>query len=242
MNYKIKRLKQKEFGIFRRMMEKTIRKEADRAKNLDNSIYNKQKIENKEIEEKLLQDPNITLHGPRIGIDGKKYSSERSPISKKEYKNIKKALKTENNFTDKEIDFLMILMHNHKNNLCEVYWDESLGLDQLAHELGHVGNWRGSFLDKMIHKAVRGGISLRNRKNPGIVNAFLSILMSPIIRWEEKNASKKAYELLKKQNLSKEEMEIVKKNLDDAIKIYNSRSAIDWRNKLINSKIPKWLL
>ena len=196
------------------------------------------------IEEDLLKDPNVLLLSPLLDSKGRKYSSERSPITKKEYNNIKKTLKTDKKFefTDKELDYMMILMYNHKNNLCEVHWDRSLGLDQLAHELGHVGNWKGSFLDKMVHNAAISGNYMRNRKNSGVVNAFLSILASPIIKWEEKNASKKAYELLKKYDLSKEEMEVVKKNLDNALEIYKSKSAADWRNKLINSKVPKWLL
>ena len=246
MKYKVTRLRQKEFGIFRKMMEKTRDKHINKANLLDSMIHqNITKIERPEIEKELLQDPNITLLSPLLDNLGRKHSAEKSPISKKEYNNIKKVLNTEaqrNEFTDAEIDYMMILMHNYKNNLCEVHWDRSLGLDQLAHEVGHVKNWKGSFLDKMIHKAAIKGSRLRKRENPGIVNAFLSILSNPIIKWEEKNASKKAYESLKQYNLSKEELEIVKKKLDKAIENYKSTSSADWRNKLINSKIPKWLL
>ena len=247
MIYSIRRFSetQKEFGIFRKMMEKTRDKHLEKAKLLEDSINEEtKKIEDKEIEKDLLRDPNVLLLGPMLDGRGRKYSSEKSPISKREYKKIRNVLRTDKKFefTDRELDIMMILMHNHKNNLCEVHWDRSLGLDQLAHELGHVGNWKGSFLDKMIHNAAIKGSRLRKKEDPGIVNAFLSILASPVIKWEEQNASKKAYELLKKYNLSKEEMEVVKKNLDNALEIYRSKSAADWRNKLIKSKIPKWLL
>lgn len=48
--------------------------------------------------------------------------------------------------------------------------------------------------------------------------------------------------MLKKYNLSQKDLNLAKENLDNALEIYKSQSKISWRKKLIDSKIPQWLL
>ena len=76
----------------------------------------------------------------------------------------------------------------------------------------------------------------------GVINSLLDVLGSTFINWEERNASSKGYSMLKKYNLSKKDLKLAKENLDNALEIYKSQSKISWRKKLIDSKIPQWLL
>lgn len=171
-------------------------------------------------------------------------SSMASPVSKKEYKNLKKEF-DENSwkYTDDEIRIMMLLMTRYKDNKCMVYWEKSKGLEQLAHELGHVDNYWGKSIERFIHKGAKFGNTIKREEDKnGVTYALLSVLGSKFINWEEKNASKKGYELLKQHGLSQNELRIAKENLDNAIKIYKSQSKQSWRRKLIDSKIPQWLL
>lgn len=54
--------------------------------------------------------------------------------------------------------------------------------------------------------------------------------------------SKKGYDMLKEYNLSPKELKLAKENMNNALRVYKSNSRIEWRKKLINSKIPQWLL
>ena len=70
----------------------------------------------------------------------------------------------------------------------------------------------------------------------------MDVLGSKFINWEEKNASSKGYSMLNKYNLSREDLNLAKENMDNALEMYKSQSKISWRKKLIDSKIPQWLL
>ena len=43
-----------------------------------------------------------------------------------------------------------------------------------------------------------------------------------MICWEESNASKKGYEMLKKYNLTEDELKIAKENMDNALEMYKN--------------------
>ena len=56
-----------------------------------------------------------------------------------------------------------------------------------------------------------------------------------MICWEESNASKKGYEMLKKYNLTEDELKIAKENMDNALEMYKLQGEIACKQKLINS-------
>ena len=62
---------------------------------------------------------------------------------------------------------------------------------------------------------------MRNLDN-GVFNALIEVLGSKIICWEESNASKKGYEMLKKYNLTEDELKIAKENMDNALEMYKN--------------------
>lgn len=161
--------------------------------------------------------------------------------NKERAKNIKGALAKENDFTEDDIKFLTLVMTRDDKDIFSVYWDKCDGLEILAHEFGHVKNYKGNLLDRFIRKGAEFGQKLRSLPN-GVINSLLDVLGSTFINWEERNASSKGYSMLKKYNLSQKDLNLAKENLDNALEIYKSQSKISWRKKLIDSKIPQWLL
>ena len=62
---------------------------------------------------------------------------------------------------------------------------------------------------------------MRNLNN-GVFNALIEVLGRKMICWEESNASKKGYEMLKKYNLTEDELKIAKENMDNALEMYKN--------------------
>ena len=242
MIYKVKRfstINQKEFGWIRNKLSKTISEEEQKKQDymLDHEIN--PRIMNLEVENKMINEnkstsvvvPKPDKKSPRVSFPNKLRS-----------KNIKGALSDpENNFSEDDIKLLTLVMTRDDKNISTVYWDRCDGLEELAHEFGHVNNYNGNFLDKFINRGAKFSGKIKNLPD-GVINSLLSVLGSTLINWEESNASKKGYEMLKKYNLSLKDLRLAKENLDNALKIYKSNSKIEWRKKLINSKIPQWLL
>ena len=242
MIYKVKRfstINQKEFGWIRNKLSKTISEEEQKKQDymLDHEIN--PRIMNLEVEDKMINEnkstsvvvPKPDKKSPRVSFPNKLRS-----------KNIKGALSDpENNFSEDDIKLLTLVMTREDKNISTVYWDRCDGLEELAHEFGHVNNYNGNFLDKFINRGAKFSGKIKNLPD-GVINSLLSVLGSTLINWEESNASKKGYEMLKKYNLSPKDLRLAKENLDNALKIYKSNSKIEWRRKLINSKIPQWLL
>lgn len=172
--------------------------------------------------------------------DTQQFDSPRTKfLDKLRSKNIKEALKDPNNeFSEDDIKLLTLVMSRDDKT---VYWDRCDGLEELAHEFGHVNNYNGNFLDRFINKGAKFSRKLINLPD-GVINSLLSVLGSTLINWEESNASKKGHEMLKKYNLSSKELKLAKKNMDNALRVYKSNSKIGWRKRLVNSKIPQWLL
>lgn len=243
MIYKVKRfstINQKEFGWIRNKLSKTISEEEQKKQDymLDHEIN--PRIMNPDIESKIINDNKST------SIVVSKESPGDSPSAefpnKLRSKNIKEALSDpSNNFSEDDIKLLTLVMSRDDKNISTVYWDRCDGLEELAHEFGHVNNYNGNFLDKFINKGAKFSGKVKNLPD-GVINSLLSVLGSKLINWEESNASKKGYEMLKKYNLSPKELRLAKENMDNALRIYKSNSRIEWRKKLINSKIPQWLL
>ena len=241
--YRIKRFsiieEEKSFGIIRDKLSKTISKERENLiRRKENSILNN-RISNTDVENSIISDnSNIAAVYP-------KNSDEPSPYmegpNKERAKNIKEALAKENDFTEDDIKFLTLVMIRDDKDICSVYWDKCDGLETLAHEFGHVKNYKGNLLDRFIRKGAKFGQKLRSLPN-GVINSLLDVLGSTFINWEERNASSKGYSMLKKYNLSQKDLNLAKENLDNALEIYKSQSKISWRKKLIDSKIPQWLL
>lgn len=147
-------------------------------------------------------------------------------------------------YTTDDETLMSVLIGRRDKVICDVYWDKCDGLEKLAHKLGHVKNYKGNLLDRFIRKgAIFGKIFRTNSENkPGVINALVDILGGKLINWEERNATEKAFKLLKNYNLTQKEQDLVKENLNNALEHYRSANKIIWRKKLINSKIPKWLL
>lgn len=240
--YSIRRfstVNQKEFGWIRNKLSKTISKEEQKKQDyiLDHEIN--PRIMNPEVENKMINDnkstsivvPKPDKKSPRVSFPDKLRS-----------KNIKEALNDpKNNFSEDDIKLLTLVMTRDDKNISTIYWDRCDGLEELSHEFGHIKNYNGNFLEKFINKGAKFSKKLINLPD-GVINSLLSVLGSTLINWEESNASKKGYEMLKKYNLSPKDLRIAKENLDNALNIYKSNSKIEWRKKLINSKIPQWLL
>ena len=51
---------------------------------------------------------------------------------------------------------------------------------------------------------------------------LIEVLGRKMICWEESNASKKGYEMLKKYNLTEDELKIAKENMDNALEMYKN--------------------
>ena len=241
--YKVKRfssLEQKEFGWIRNRLSKTISKEEQKKweYNLDYRIN--PRVINPEVESKMIKDNKSTSEViPKQPLDD---SPSTGFPDKLRSRNIREALNDpENNFSEDDIKLLTIVMTRDDKNISTVYWDRCDGLEALAHEFGHVNNYNGNFLDRFINKGAKFSSKLRSLPD-GVINSLLSVLGSTLINCEESNASKKGYEMLKKYNLSPKDLRLAKENMDNALNIYKSNSKIEWRKKLINSKIPQWLL
>ena len=231
---------QKEFGWIRNKLSKTISKEEQKKQDyiLDHEIN--PRIMNPEVESKMIDDNKSTSTVVPKESPGNSPGAEFP--NKLRSKNIKEALKDpSNNFSEDDIKLLTLVMSRDDKNISTVYWDRCDGLEELAHEFGHVKNYNGNFLDKFINKGANFSGKIKNLPD-GVINSLLSVLGSKLINWEEYNASKKGYDMLKKYNLSPKDLRLAKENMDNALKIYKSNSKIEWRKKLINSKIPQWLL
>lgn len=192
-------------------------------------VENKMVKDNKELAE--LSPKSLGMRSPSAFYSGKK----QTRLLKDSINN------PENNFSEDDIKLLTLMMSRSDKNISTVFWDRCDGLESLAHEFGHINNYNGNFLDRFINKGAMFGNKIKNLPD-GVINALLSVLGSKLINWEESNASKKGYEMLKKYNLSPKNLRLAKENMDNALKIYKSESKIEWRKKLINSKIPQWLL
>ena len=136
---------------------------------------------------------------------------------------------------------MALLADRDDKDISTIYWDRCDGLESLAHEIGHVKNYKGSLIDRFVRKGAKFGKWSKELPD-GVINALLSVVFSPFLILEESSASKKGYKLLQSFGLSEHELNIAKKNLDNAINLYKTQSRISWKRKLINSKIPQWLL
>ncbi len=243
MIYSVRRFsshEQKEFGRIRDRLSKTISEEERKKANyvLDSRIN--QRIINPDVEKRIINEnksistvvPKPPLEdSPMVGFPDKLRSSR-----------IKNALNDpKNNFSEDDIKLLTLVMSRDDDKISTIYWDRCDGLEGLAHEIGHVKNYRGNVLDRFINKGANFSSGIKSLPD-GVINSLLSVLGSTLINWEESNASRKGYEMLKKYNLSPKELQIAKENMDNALRIYKSNSKIEWRKRLINSKIPQWLL
>lgn len=239
MIYTVRRFSeaQKEFGWIKDRLQKTIEREESKIKDYDKKLSNLDKLIDSDLERKMIKDnENVSVVFPREINTPVRFKYPDKARSRR----IKEALKDpSNDFTEDDTKLLMLVMNRDDQKISEVYWNSNDGLEKLAHEFGHVRNYRGNLLDQFIHKGARFGNNLR--KKSGVTNAVLDILGSKFINWEESNASKKGYEMLKTYGLSKEDLEAAKKIMDYALEKYRSQSKISWRKKLLDSKISKWL-
>ena len=243
MIYSVRRFsshEQKEFGKIRDRLSKTISEEERKREDyyLDYKINSR--IMNPEVENKMINDnksTSIVVSKPHLNESpGVNYPN------KSRSKDIKNALNDlKNNFSEDDIKLLTLIMSRDDNKISTIYWDRCDGLESLAHEFGHVKNYRGNFLDRFINRGADFSSKIKNLPD-GVINSLLSVLGSTLINWEESNASRKGYEMLKKYNLSPKDLQIAKENMDNALRMYKSNSKIEWRKRLINSKIPQWLL
>ena len=237
MIYTIRRFSetQKEFGWIRDKLQKTVDEENKKEKELGKILNKRDKIHNSVISRKLERDnQSIALVGKRL-INTPVSSDD--PPTKEEIEESKQFI-AENPEPDL-IDLMLFLMVCHQKNVSSIFWNNNDGLETLAHELGHVKNYRGNIFDKLIHKGAKFGKIVKEK--PGVIGALFSVLGDKMINWEERNASKKAYELLKHYNLPKDDLETAKEYMNLALEKYKSESKIGWRDKILKSKISKWL-
>lgn len=231
---------QKEFGWIRDRLQKTVDKEVDKRNKYLNHL-----------DEKTIKDDNnlgddIISDHSKIACVFPKDKFMRGPISIDATQSRKQAIRAlvdpMNSYTEDDKEILRQAINRYNEGISDIYWGKSDGLEGLAHELGHIKNYNGNLLNRFIHKgAVFGNNLLRSPKS---TNALLDVLCGKLVNWEERNASKKGYELLKKYGLSEEELKIAKENMNYAIGLYESNHKISWRSKLLNSnsKALKWIL
>lgn len=245
MIYTIRRFSetQKEFGWIRDRLQKTVDEEKSLKEKYEKRFKSSDRLIDFGLENKIIEaNKSIAEVSPKEfdRLTGSSYMKD----STQSLKELKKFIKDnrEEEFTEDMKILIDELMEKYQDKkISDIYWDRRDGVDQLVHELGHVKNYRGNLLDRFIRKGAKFGAKFE-KASPGAVNAFLSIIKGKFIDWEEKNASNKAYELLKKYNLPPQDFQMVKDNLDNALKHYQSKHKISWRQRLIDSKIPKWLL
>lgn len=242
--YRVRRFsvieEEKSFGIIRDKLSKTIKEEEGKIQNYGYNYILNDRVYNPEVERKLISDnKDIAEFYP-------KEPRMNSPMTyfpdKQKANEIREALNDpKNDFTEDDIKLLTLLMNRNDKEVCSVYWDKCDGLETLAHELGHVENFKGNLLDRFINKGAKFGQKLRSLPNTAI-NSLLDVLGSKFINWEEQRASSKGYKQLEKYKLSPKDLKLAKENMDNALNLYKSQSKISWRRKLVNSKIPQWLL
>lgn len=130
------------------------------------------------------------------------------------------------------------LLNSSNKDKAQIYLPDGSGAEYLAHEFGHNLNRTGNAgpLRKLINKAansekVREDFALNTkidanelRKRDVIKESLKRYKNSKLIRSEEKAASRNALKELKKAGATKEELEIAKKNLDNAYKTYKHKS------------------
>lgn len=158
--------------------------------------------------------------------------------TKKDYQEYQKMIKS-GKYTEDEIALIKLLMEENKRGVTNIFWRPEDGLETLAHEIGHSLNYKEKGLKATLRKL---GIKLGknfSKMDDGVLSALLNVLGSKSIVWEEKEASKKGYELLKKYNLTPEELKIAKQNLDNALEIYKLQGKNLWRKNIINSKLNR---
>lgn len=130
------------------------------------------------------------------------------------------------------------LLNSSNKDRAQIYLPDKSGAEYLAHEIGHNLNRTGNAgpLRKLINiiassEKVGGDFVLNTkidanelRKRDVIKESLKRYTNSKLIRSEEKAASRNALKELKKAGATKEELEIAKKNLDNAYKTYKHKS------------------
>lgn len=236
-------LRQKEFGIIRKLLKKSADKNDFDALDLtEKRLFNK-RIRNIGIEKKIIED-NKNIGYVSSKPPGRMSPSSRPPTAEKEVADKVRAelSNPDNNFTEDELMLLGLILLCADHDIHRIFWDRCDGLEELAHEFGHVKLHKGkSIIDKFIQKGA--DFSGKWKKlPPGVINAVLDVIASVFKVGEEVCASNKGYELLKSYNLSKEELDLARRNMSEAIEVYKLQGRASWKRKLINSKIPQWLL
>lgn len=139
-------------------------------------------------------------------------------------------------YSPDDIVILTELMNANRDGKNQIFWNKSDGLETFVHEVGHQLVHETNFKDWLIKQNIKLGNRFKNSSNP-VLKALFSVLMNENLVLTEQSASKKGYKMLKEHNLTKEELKLAKKNLDDAIVIYKLQRNKRWKSELLNSRL-----
>jgi hypothetical protein len=106
--------------------------------------------------------------------------------------------------------------------------DNPAGIDDLAHEIGHVDNGLSNGIKRLIHRKAGYYRPLMEINNPnninkrGLLNSLKNLIKGETMVLEESNASRSGLRLLKKNGASKDVLGRSKRSLDNSLKTYKN--------------------
>lgn len=224
------------FGKLRESLSRKVNELEDSEKKLELQARRFPKNYNsslrKKLEDEASKNGGVILNKPGSGLV--------HPLSiRPTKKNLELFKKKLSNETDPEkIKAISELINIFSDDKVAIFWNDYHGNEGLAHEIGHTMNYKtGSVLDKLINKAHHISTNQVNKTENTVINALVDLIFSRAIIWEERNASKKAIELLRKHGLSGEELDRAKQLLGLSLEMYKIDSRKRWRSKLAGSQI-----
>ena len=229
-------LEQKEFGLINnirkkitRSISRSITKDLDKKDSLARYLNDSNNLVNNKVAEDKLIDIAKKKYNTGVLKFNDSLRDTPLPNSTVNTKNLKKQIDP-TGLTGRSKELAESIIEN--DNV--IFHPENSGVEQLAHEIGHIKNRTEGLYNKAISKL--------SNKYPYRGNSSSipkNFLTNKIRIQEEKNASKNAIKLLKSSKLNSDEIAKSKENLDKGIKYYKLEGNIKNKsllNKMLNKK------
>lgn len=244
--YKVKRFskRQREYSRTSDWLNKIrnkVRKLDKESAELQERLLHSPKVIRSEHEQEFIE--NETKNSKTNIYDRVKYSKSPAPLiqfpSPKDNKIYEDLIKS-GKYTVDDVAVFKSLIEDNKKGISQIFWNKWDGIDLLFHEIGHGLNRinKKDVVSWLVHRGARLGREVLEMKG-SVFSALLSVLATSVIFLEEKEASRKGYELLKKYNLPSRDLEKARRNLDDALKLYKLQHKSAILSKLVGSKLKR---
>lgn len=222
-------LEQREFGLISearkkisRMISRSITKDSLKKDELSEYLTNhKNLVNDKDVESKLSDIAKNKYKSGILRFNGglKDEPLHSSTVNTKLIK--KKVDPSKLNGREKELAESII------DNDNVIFYPKGAGVEQLAHEIGHVKNRTEGLYNRAISK-----LSNKFHYNPKS-SSTKNFIKGKLMIEEEKNASKNAMRLLKDSGMSDSNLRRSKENLDKGIEIYRLGNNIKGKSRLM---------